>query len=1031
MKKLLISTFFLFVFFATVFSQTSEIDQLKKDIENSEDDEFFRLSNKLAELYLERDAKVSLELVETLQKKGDIKDFPIQRATSIYLEARARSILGDYDQANSLFDRNIIFFEQQKIYPLQAKSLIGKAMSHIKEEKFEEAKSVLLKSIEILEPLETTNELGNAYRELGRTEGYLKNHEAEKKYLEKAISIHKELKNTKELSEDFFRIGIYHYDQYHEEETLKYYSQSKQLKEKINDLAGLARVNNSLGVLHSEKGNYETSIDYYKQSIDAFQKIGDQQALGIVLNNLGVAYVDWGKLDSAYVYHKRTLDLNKAIHYSRGEILSYANIGEVHQFKGEYNTAIQYYLMAKNLSTKTVRQPLMRLIYYKLGEIYLANNSLDSAEYYLKQSESIRKRFTDADGLRNTYENLSELYEKRKDYPKALAYHKLFKEAQDSITKREANQKLAEIQARFDTERQEKEIAQLQQENERKTLWQNILGISTFLAIVLGVLIFRFFRFRNKKNKELLELKEAQRLQLEELDKAKNHFFNNISHEFRTPLTLILGPLSDLKESVSKSKQSAVDTIERNSQRLLKLINQLLDLSKLEAGHLRLKTSYVNIIPYTNVWVQSFQSMADLNKIKLDFKTDHDACFVYVDLEKLEEIMVNLLSNAFKYTPQGGTISVHVSTAKRDNQVCIIVEDSGKGIAPQELERIFDRFYQASNANSENVIGTGIGLSLAKELAELHKGDIKVESTLGQGSIFKVFLPLGKDHLSKNEIAISAPDIEKIEPVDEPSQEVVEEVALDNDELPHVLVIEDNEDLRHYIKSIIQHNFQVHLATDGAEGIEKAMELVPDIVISDVMMPKKDGFEVCQTLKNNLKTSHIPIILLTARSTKEDKLQGYKHLADAYLTKPFDKDELLAKLNSLMELRKRIQEHFGVGELLTPDKVSLTSMDVQFMEKLKELISNEIDNHDFSVEQLAERVFLSRSQLFRKVKAITNLTPNEYIRNFRLHRAMDMLQQQSATVAEVAYEVGFQTPSYFSKCFQEQFGISPRAVSKK
>ena len=1031
MKKLLTSTFFFCLFFSVVFSQTDEIDQLKQDIKNSKGQYFFRLTNRLAELYLERDAKISLGLVEDLQKEEDIKDFPIEKAISIYLEARARSILGDYAQADVLFNTSIVLFEKQNLSTLQAKSLIGKAMSHIKEEKFEEAKSILLNSIEILKPMETSNELGNAYRELGRTEGYLKNHKAEKDYLEKAIVIHKELNSTKELSEDYFRIGIYHYDQFQEEETLKYYSMSKKLKESINDIGGLARINNSLGVLHSEEGNYKTSIDYYKQSIDAFQKIGDKQALAIVMNNLGVSYVDQGKLDSAYVYHKKTLELNKNINYARGEILSYTNIGEVHQFKGDYSIAIQYYLMAKNLSVKTEGQPLMRLIYYKLGETYLANKTLDSAEYYLKLSEQIRMDLTDANGLRNTYENLSKLYEERKDYSQALAYHKLFKDVQDSISKRQSEQKLAEIQARFDTERQEKEIVQLQQENERKTLWQNILGISTFLAIALGVLIFSFFKYRNKKNTELLELKESQRQQLEELDKAKNQFFNNISHEFRTPLTLILGPLADLKESVSASKQSMVDAIERNGQRLLKLINQLLDLSKLETGHLNLKASYVDIVPYLKVWVQSFQSMADLNTIKLNFKSDHRTCFVYADLEKLEEIIINLLSNAFKYTSQGGIISVHLSVLELDNHVCIAIKDDGKGIAIEEVDRIFDRFYQASNASSENVIGTGIGLSLAKELAELHKGDLAVESTLGKGSVFKVFLPMGKDHLTGDEITMFSPKIEEIEPALEPSKQVIEEENLDNDELPIVLVIEDNEDLRQYIKSIIHHDFKVHLATDGSEGIEKALELVPDIVISDVMMPKKDGFEVCQTLKNDLKTCHIPIILLTALSNKKDKLQGYEHLADAYLTKPFDKDELLIRLNSLLELRKKMQQQLSLGGLMTPDKLSYTSMDMQFMKKLKELIVAEIDNHDFGVEQLSKQMLLSRSQLFRKIKAITNLTPNEYLRNFRLHRAMDMLQQQSATVSEVAYEVGFQNPGYFSKCFQELFGVTPSAVSKK
>lgn len=1020
----------------SAFCQLSQLDKLSEDLKQLEGQAFYSKSNELALLYLGFNAEKSSQICfDIINSKIDDK-FPQELSQAHYINGRAQTILGNYQSAYSELEIAQNSFKSLGLKKSEANVITAISITKMTEGKYQEAQSTITQAINILSAVDPKgNDLANAYQQLGKNYGYLGDYKQAQTYLEKAQDIHKKLNNAVEESEDVYRLGINYYDQSDEEKALEYFALAKSLKEKANDFTGLARVNNSLGVLHSEKGNYETSIAYYQESVKAQQKVGDRQGEAITLNNLGIAYLDWGKLDSAYVYHNKSLKINQDIGYNIGIIRSLSNIGEVYQFKKEYPSAIKNYLEAKTLSNKFNDKPLMRLISFKLGEIYLSQKKLDSAEYYLKLSEEIRTKQNNYFGLRNTYKNLSALYEERQDFSKALAYHKLYMQVQDSFTSTRATEKLARIQAMFDTERQEKEIVQLQKENDRKTLWQNILGISTFLAIVIGILIFRFFKYRNQKNKELLEVKEVQRQQLEQLDKTKTRFFNNISHELRTPLTLILGPLSELKESVDVSKKSMVDMIQRNGERLLKLINQMLDLSKLESGNLQLKASHIDIVPELKKWTSSFQSLADVNNIKLNFGADSTSCFLYADIEKLEDMVLNLLSNAIKYTPEKGiiTLSLKKELYQEKEMMCIQVSDTGKGIVPQELDRVFDRFYQASNAKSENVSGTGIGLSLVKELTELHKGKVTAESIVGKGSTFKIFLPLGKEHLTEDQIKITLSEYQKEDTLHEVSKTadvISENLETENTELPLVLVIEDNTDLRSFIKLILNDNFNVIEAIDGENGIQQAIETIPDIIISDVMMPKKDGFQVCKALKNDLKTSHIPIVLLTARSTKEDKLEGFKQLADEYLTKPFDKEELLARVDNLLQSRKKLQEHFGTGALLRPDKISLSSMDVDFMETIKKSVEEEISNSNFGVVELAEKVHLSRSQLFRKIKAITNVTPNEYIRSFRLQRAMDMLQQQSGTVSEIAYQVGFQNVSYFSKCFHDQFGQPPTAFSK-
>ena len=535
------------------------------------------------------------------------------------------------------------------------------------------------------------------------------------------------------------------------------------------------------------------------------------------------------------------------------------------------------------------------------------------------------------------------------------------------------------------------------------------------------------------------ERQKAQAERIRELDAIKSRFFANISHEFRTPLSLILGPVNQAMESIPASE--AVDdaeevpvkgrhlkVIRRNSLRLQNLVDQLLDLSKLDSGKMKLATARGQVVPFLRAITHSFESLAEYRHIHFHTSFPEEPEEAWFDRDKLEKILVNLVSNAFKFTPEHGAIRVLVEEHK--GFLKIQVSDSGTGMDAREIDKVFDRFYQVEGTESQ---GTGIGLSLARELVELHNGQISVESVKGQGTTFKVRLPYRREYLPA-EAAIPPEMDEEERPARAAAEGLLFEEggAIDNASpssgQPLALVVEDNPDLRRYIVENIQNDFLPIVAKDGQMGIDTAIEKIPDIIISDVMMPGKNGFELCSALKADARTSHIPIILLTAKAGQQHKIEGLEQGADDYLTKPFDVRELNVRMANLVEQRRCLRERFSGGFKLQPDQVSLNSMDERFLQSIKEQVEANISNEFYTVEELARAVGFSRSQLHRKLKALTDKSPNQLIREFRLARAKELLEQKAGSVSEIAYQVGYSNLSYFSKSYKDAFGVSPSEV---
>ena len=539
-----------------------------------------------------------------------------------------------------------------------------------------------------------------------------------------------------------------------------------------------------------------------------------------------------------------------------------------------------------------------------------------------------------------------------------------------------------------------------------------IVLFSIILLLLIGIMVYIYRTILMKRRIE------------EEANKAKLQFFTNISHELRTPLTLIADPVNYIihDDNLNSQQRSMLQIVQRNVLVLTQLVSEILDFRKVQNGKMELRLSDFNLSENMKQWIMLFSASAQKKHIAISMNAP-DVVMLRADQDKIERICYNLLSNALKYTSEGGEITL---TAKEENgRVMISVADNGCGISSDELPYIFDRFYQAKNAGR----GTGIGLAIVKAFTELHHGEVSATSIEGKGSTFTIHIPVRQ----KGEVTNQP--TEKIEQLVEPSsaQEVPNQ-ARHIDELiqpyqtdkPEVLIIDDNIDIRTYLRSVLSEKYNVSEAANGKAGLELARKIVPDIVLSDIMMPVMDGLAFCQQLKTDKAISHIPVILLTARSLDEQRAEGYEHGADAYLSKPFSLRLLLSRIDNLIESRKKLNQTWSKG--VEDDEIGNISneIDKSFLKQLRKIIQENLANSDLSVEQIGDEIGLSRVQLYRKVKALTGYSPVEIVRKARLTRARHLLQTTERTVSEVAYAVGFSTPSYFSKCYKDEFGESPK-----
>lgn len=552
-------------------------------------------------------------------------------------------------------------------------------------------------------------------------------------------------------------------------------------------------------------------------------------------------------------------------------------------------------------------------------------------------------------------------------------------------------------------------------------------GIYILIFLLSGWWALRIRESRIQMRHDIA-MEQNEALRLKDLDRAKSQLYTNITHEFRTPLTVISGIANELKGD-EEHKQLIKD----NSEQLLDLVNQMLDLRKFESGAMALNMEQVDCVSFLRYVVNAFESFATSRGLTLDFSSNMEELVIDIDRHKMTRVISNLLSNAIKFTPDGGNIKVDVEhkPAEDAEQIVITVSDTGIGIPESSLAHIFDRFYQVDQSSTRAGEGTGVGLSLVREIVHMLNGQIQVSSIKGEGTVFSVQLPITREadntdmDVRQEAIYTGAVDT-NLESIG------VAPVPVSPDRTrPSLLIIEDSPDVAKYLITCLEGLYELELARDGREGMEKAIASIPDIIVSDVMMPFADGFEVCNTLKTDVRTSHIPIILLTAKADIESRIEGLKRGADAYIAKPFHKQELLVELQKLIALRKLLQSRYQILEAHDPSDDPGTQLEDAFIQTFREIVESNLDDADFDVVALCKAMGSSRSQLHRKITALTGMSTSGFQRSIRLNRAKELLRESDLNVSEIAYDIGFRDPNYFTKAFSSAYGLTPTQFRKE
>ncbi|MGV3560912.1 tetratricopeptide repeat protein [Larkinella arboricola] len=958
------------------------------------------------------------------------------------LEALLQKAGPDTNRVRLLNDAAAIYWssdpEKLKRYAEEAMQLsrqlddgVGMGRSYVSMGIYHWAKGNYQKAIEsvkaglpYLEAEKNNRAISAAYHNMGMNYTALSDFPQAIDYYFKALKVYEGMGagTQAQAASTYNAIGVIFEHQQNYDQALKYYWQSYR-KNAGTDLRGQMGVLINIGTVYQLKGDLRKAVFYLNQAHSGFETMKEPIGIAMSLNHLGEVYLKMKQLDRAENHYRRALQLGEQKNYQSSILTSLLGLGRVRSETGQDARSLDYYEEARQLAEQ------------------------------LHQRE---------DRL-SAYKGLAAAYAATGNFAKAYGFQSKWVALNDSVFNEESAKKIASVQAGYQSEKKQAEIELLKKEQEVSVLWRNTIGAGLLLTLLVGALVVSRQRLKIQKNQALLEQSrlvaqkneqlqrqtlqlegQAQTLatqarQLQELDEVKSRFFANISHEFRTPLTLIIGPLAEKMRSMTDStdvdfRWNEVAVMHRNAQRLLQLINQLLDLSKIESGKMELRLQPGPINDLLTVTAASFSSMAEQRHIQYTVHIPTERLSVRYHADQFEKVVTNLLSNAFKFTPNGGSVTLTAQRILKHEKpyVQLSVDDNGIGIAPEQFERVFERFYQGTTSLVGDQPGTGIGLSLVKEVIQLHNGTIRVETKAGPGARFVVELPLVEwaEPISEATPIKSRSDEARFV-ADNTVPDEPENGAEESDQRPALLIVEDNDDLRMFIRNQLRRHYRVLESENGVRGLEAAIEQAPDLIISDWMMPEMDGAELCRCIKTDERTSHIPVILLTALATQDSKLTGLETGADDYLTKPFDSRELLVRVQNLIESRRKLRERFGRELRIGPTDIAVTSADEKFLMRVMKIVEDNLGKSEFSVEEFGREAGLSRMQLHRKLTALTGQSAGDFIRVMRLKRAAQLLEGQAATVSEIAYEVGFNSLSYFSKAFREQFGVLPTEYASR
>ena len=854
--------------------------------------------------------------------------------------------------------------------------------------------------------------LGNEHRASSRFRAAIENHTQS---LQLAYEILDTLNITislNELGTDFRRVGSF-------DEASPYHYRALQLaesykgKDSILVERNMASAYNGIGSICRAMNEYEETVRVYLKALELEHKHNNYRGIAINYANIGAVYFDKGDYDKAEEYYQISLENNIKAKLPTGIALCRINIGRIYEIQGEYDKALEQFEEAYEVYAKTTDKWHWLDACFQVAETHIKKGHYEKAKPYMDAGLQTALEIHSLKHIQKAYKVFSDYNYGRGNYKQSIDNMRKSQAYADTLQRNLEVDRLLESRVKYETDKFARQIQELDERNRAQlTKRRQIMILMIPLLIgLLGLVLLLFYKRR-------LDKKQAQEMM--NLEKVRSSFFTNITHEFRTPMTVILGLTEQLlQRSAQNEDKESLKTIAKQGNSLLELVNQLLDISKVRSEVDRPDWKNGDVVAYISMVVESHrmyarQQMVDLEFVPADVRIDMDFVPSY-----LKKILRNLLSNAIKFTPRGGQI--YLTVAKDRTHVIITVADTGEGIAAEDLPHIFDSFYQGTNSSPS--MGTGVGLSLVRQMVEAMGGSIDVKSAKGSGAVFTLSLPLRQGE-KVLEPWLPSPDAE--DAVAGSGHALLQDDDTEELEQSSVLIVEDNADVASYIGSLLKTQYRLFFARNGSEGLEKAMEFMPDIILTDLMMPEMDGYEMCRRIRGSEILNHIPVVMITARAEEADKVQGLDAGADAYLLKPFNADELHVRVGKLLEQRRLLRAKYS-SALSEGDvqSVEMLPADRDFLSRLTDLIYSQISNSAMSTEMLADKTCMSLSQLNRKVKSITGFNTSAYILQIRMEQAKRMLSSTDVPVGEIASRCGFEDQSHFTRAFKQMFDLPP------
>lgn len=982
--------------------------------------------------------------------------------------------------------------EKERNSKLLSKSYQQQGMSLIMLNMVDSAIFMLEKSIQIANESNNLANEASAIRTLGTAYWYKNDLPKTIELYTQSLKIFDELKDDQQRATTIANIGTAYYVLGDFSKSVDYYSKALEIIDSVKYPSEVSSYMNDIGTIYKEWGNRSKALEFFLGSLAINERIENKRLMAANIDNIGSIYLEDNNLGMALDYYRRGLQIEREIDNINGMASAYISISSVQMLLGQVDSSLIYLQNALKCYNHVDDKLGLANTYSKFGEAYALKGQITRSVNYYAESVEISRSIGDEKGLAyalggiaksyysagenkkalealnesielakkgnfvnllmNNYQLLAKLYKRIGNPNEANTALEKFIEVRDTVLKIEKQKQASELLARFESDKKEDRIRFLNQQNElnqtQLARQRAVTSTVVILLLVTGLGIFLLYRryrekqrvntLLNTKNKEIeekqLEIEvqneklEIQAEKLRELDEVKSRFFTNISHEFRTPLTLIVGPTERLIEKTNDTQTSAdLKMILRNAKNLLGLINQLLEISRIEKGAIKLNLTRGDISKELAIICEMFSSYASDKGISIEFLSYGSDFTGYFDREKIERILFNLISNALKNTEKG-KITISLNRAEVPEWIRITVADTGVGIEKEKISYIFDRFYMASDEAGK--VGSGIGLAFTHELIKVYKGKISVESELGKGTTFTLELPVSKDAFGENEFTIvDGSDV---------SQKVVEsdtddfvseshdkEISLAKKGAQTILLVEDHDELRKFVGANLSDTYNLLEAENGRIGIEMALNHLPDLIITDVMMPEVDGIELSKTLKSNENTSHIPIIMLTARASEQSRIEGLETQVDDYLTKPFSIKELALRIRNILAIRAKLREKYNRSITVSPSEITTNSVDEQFLARILKVVEENMGDPDFSVETLCEKAGVSRATLHKKLTSLVDQSATEFVNSIRVKRAAQLIKQKAGNISEIAFDVGFNNLSYFTKVFKKYIGVNP------